>query len=98
MLMPVQTPLRLQLSGKGLTVGTGFIALTTLDSVPLAGEHEGADVTKRVLVLGLVPSLVDDFRRQLDMPDVELVGGTGMADIRSAFVQGISTTSSWAEG
>ena len=45
-------------------------------------------MTKRVLVLGLVPSLVDDFRRQLDMPDVEFVGGTGVDDIRSAFVRG----------
>ena len=45
-------------------------------------------MTKRVLVLGLMPSLLDDFRRQLNMPDVEFVGGTGVDDVRSAFVQG----------
>jgi len=45
-------------------------------------------VTRRVLILGLMPGLLDDFRRQLDVPDVELVGGTGVDDVRSAFVQG----------
>jgi len=45
-------------------------------------------MTRRVLVLGLMPGLLDDFRRQLDVPDVELVGGTGVDDVRSAFVQG----------
>jgi hypothetical protein len=45
-------------------------------------------MTKRVLILGLQPSLVDDFRRQLEMPDVEFVGGTGADDVRSALVQG----------
>jgi hypothetical protein len=48
----------------------------------------GADVTKRVLVLGLMPSLLDDFRRQLDMPEVEFVGGTEVDDVRAAFAQG----------
>ena len=45
-------------------------------------------MTRRVLILGLMPGLLDDFRRQLDVPDVELVGGTGVDDVRSAFVQG----------
>jgi len=45
-------------------------------------------MTRRVLFLGLMPGLLDDFRRQLDVPDVELVGGTGVDDVRSAFVQG----------
>jgi hypothetical protein len=44
-------------------------------------------MTKRVLLLGLLPNLVDDFRRQLDMSDLELLGGTGVDDVRSAFAQ-----------
>jgi hypothetical protein len=40
--------------------------------VPLADEMAGANMAKRVLVLGLQPSLVDDFLRQLDMPEPRL--------------------------
>jgi hypothetical protein len=44
-------------------------------------------MTTRVLLLGLVPNLVDDFRHELDMPDLDLLGGTVVEDVRSAFAQ-----------
>jgi len=39
---------------------------------------------KRVLFAGLRPDRVDDFRRQLDMPDVEFAGVTGVEEVRAA--------------
>ena len=45
-------------------------------------------MTKRVLLLGRVPNFVEDFRRQLNVPDLELVGGGGVEDVRSAFAEG----------
>lgn len=74
--------------GRQHTVGAGFLCDHYAGLVPLVGDMTGAGLTKRVLVLGFVPSLLDDFRRQLDMPDVEFVGGTGVDDVRSAFAQG----------
>jgi hypothetical protein len=43
---------------------------------------------KRVLLLGLTGVVVDDARAQLDSPEVELLGGSGIADVRSAFATG----------
>jgi hypothetical protein len=42
-------------------------------------------MTKRVLLLGLRPNLVEEFRQQLDMPGLELLAGTGVDDVRRAF-------------
>jgi hypothetical protein len=42
-------------------------------------------MAKRVMIVGLRAGLVDAFRRQLELPDVELLAGTGVEDIRSAF-------------
>lgn len=42
-------------------------------------------MTKRVMIVGLRAGLVDGFRQQLDRRDVDVVAGTGIEDIRSAF-------------
>lgn len=42
-------------------------------------------MTKRVMIVGLRAGLVDGFLQQLDLPDVDMVAGTGVEDIRSAF-------------
>jgi len=42
-------------------------------------------VTKRILLLGVMATLLDDVRQQLQIPDVELLAGTGIDDVRSAF-------------
>jgi hypothetical protein len=42
-------------------------------------------VTKRILLLGVKATLLDDVRQQVQMPDVELLAGTAMDDVRSAF-------------
>ena len=40
----------------------------------------------RVLILGLKPTLIENFHRELGlMDDVELVSGTGLDDLRAAF-------------
>jgi ABC-type nitrate/sulfonate/bicarbonate transport system substrate-binding protein len=43
---------------------------------------------KRVMIVGLRPELVRKFREQLDLPDVEMVDGTGPEDVRAAFAAG----------
>jgi hypothetical protein len=40
---------------------------------------------KTVLLLGLTGVVVEDVREQLQMPDVQLLGGTSIDDVRSAF-------------
>jgi hypothetical protein len=40
----------------------------------------------RVLILGLRPALVENFRRQLGQEDVELLTGTDLDGLRAAFV------------
>jgi hypothetical protein len=40
----------------------------------------------RVLILGLRPALVENFRRELVLPDVELLTGTDLDGLRAAFV------------
>jgi hypothetical protein len=42
---------------------------------------------KRVLLLGVLASVLDEARRQLDMPDVEFLGGNDVAAVRSALAQ-----------
>jgi hypothetical protein len=42
----------------------------------------------RVLILGLRPAFVEDFRRELGrIEDVELITGTDLAGLRAAFVE-----------
>jgi hypothetical protein len=40
----------------------------------------------RVLILGLRPALVENFRRELGSPDMELLSGTDLDALRAAFV------------
>ena len=40
---------------------------------------------KTVLLLGRTGVVVDDVQRQLDVTEVELIGGTGIDDVRAAF-------------
>jgi hypothetical protein len=44
-------------------------------------------MTKRILLLGAQAPVIDDVQQQLQMPDVEFIGGTGVGDVRSAFAQ-----------
>lgn len=44
-------------------------------------------MARNVLLLGRTGVVVDDVKDQLDMADVELFGGTGIEDVRSAFSQ-----------
>lgn len=47
-----------------------------------------ADATTRtVLLLGRRGVVIDDVKRQLDLPSVRLLGGTGIDDVRFAFAQ-----------
>lgn len=43
---------------------------------------------KTVLLLGRMGVVVDTVQRQLDLPDLRFIGGTGIDDVRSAFAQG----------
>ncbi len=42
-------------------------------------------MTKRILLLGVQQSALDDARQQLQLPDVELLAGHGVDDVRAAF-------------
>ncbi len=44
-------------------------------------------MTKNILLLGRRGVIVDDVQNQLHMPDIQLFGGTGIEDLRSAFAQ-----------
>ena len=44
-------------------------------------------MTKRVLLIGVMASVLDDVRQQLQMPDIELLAGTEARDVRPAFAQ-----------
>lgn len=46
---------------------------------------EDGSVAKRIMIVGLRAGLVEDFRQQLHLPDVELLAGTDVEDIRSEF-------------
>jgi len=43
---------------------------------------------KTVLLLGRTGIVVDTVQRQLALPDLRLIGGTGIDDVRKAFAQG----------
>lgn len=45
-------------------------------------------MSKRVLLLVAMATTVDDVRQRLQIADVELLGGTGLDDVRSAFADG----------
>jgi hypothetical protein len=45
-------------------------------------------MTKRILLLGVMAALLEDVQQQLQKPDIEFLGGTGVDDVRSAFGQG----------
>jgi hypothetical protein len=42
---------------------------------------------KKVLLAGLLPDRVDDFRRQLGVPDVEFTGVTKADEVREVFAR-----------
>lgn len=42
---------------------------------------------KNVLLLGRTGVVIDEAQQQLDMPHLQLFGGTGVDDVRSAFAQ-----------
>jgi hypothetical protein len=44
-------------------------------------------MTRNVLLLGRRGIIVDDVQRQLQMPDIQLYGGTGIEDLRSTFAR-----------
>jgi hypothetical protein len=44
-------------------------------------------MTKKVLLLGRRGAVIDDVQHQLEQADIELFGGTGIEDVRSAFAQ-----------
>lgn len=44
-------------------------------------------MAKRVLLLGVMAALLTDVRHELQSPDVEFLGGTGVDDVRSVFRQ-----------
>ncbi len=43
--------------------------------------------SKNVLLLGRTGVVIEEARQQLDMPRLQLFGGTGLDDARSAFAQ-----------
>jgi len=43
---------------------------------------------KTVLLLGRTGVVVDNVKRQLGLPDLRLIGGTGIDDVRRAFAGG----------
>jgi hypothetical protein len=45
-------------------------------------------MTKRILLLGATAAPLEDVQQQLQKPDIEFLGGTGVDDVRSAFGQG----------
>ncbi len=48
---------------------------------------EGANIAKNVLLLGRLGVVIADVQQQLRRPDIQLFGGTGVDDVRSAFAQ-----------
>lgn len=48
---------------------------------------EEVSMTKHVLLLGRSGVVIDDVQKQLGMPGIQLLGGTGIDDVRSAFAQ-----------
>jgi hypothetical protein len=48
---------------------------------------EDDHMAKRVLLLGVMAALLKDVQEELQRPDIEFLGGTGVDDVRSAFRQ-----------
>ncbi len=44
-------------------------------------------MTKNILLLGRTEVVIDDVQHQLDRADIQLFGGTGIEDVRSAFAR-----------
>lgn len=44
-------------------------------------------MTMNVLLLGRRQAVIDDVKRRLNLTDVELIGGTDLDDVRSAFAR-----------
>jgi len=45
-------------------------------------------MTTTVLLLGRTGIVIDDAERQLNLPDVHLIGGTRLEDVRDALARG----------
>src|SRR6266487_2601383 len=54
---------------------------------PEGSGHLRTSMAKRILLLGVRATLVEEVRQDLQRPDVEFLGGTGVDDVRSAFGQ-----------
>jgi hypothetical protein len=44
-------------------------------------------MTRTVLLLGLKGVVVEDVKNELQMPDLQVLGGTGLEDVRAAFAR-----------
>lgn len=44
-------------------------------------------ITKTVLLLGRRGDVIEEVKRQLELPGVHLIGGTGLDDVRRTFAQ-----------
>ncbi len=44
-------------------------------------------MAKRAFLIGRTQSVIDDVIKQLDTPEIQLIGGTGITDLQSAFDQ-----------
>src|SRR5690348_11230687 len=45
-------------------------------------------MTKRVLLVGLKDTVVDDARQKVRVPNLQIMGATGIRDVRLAFAEG----------
>ena len=45
-------------------------------------------MTKKILLLGRKGIVVDDAKSKIDIPELEILGGTGIEDVRAAFAHG----------
>jgi hypothetical protein len=52
-----------------------------------AGVSRSTSMPKRVLLLGVLASVVDEAKQQLHLADIEFLGGAEVDDVRSAFAQ-----------
>ena len=44
-------------------------------------------MTSNVLLLGRTTTVIGDAEQQLNMPGIQLIGGTGIDDVRAAFAR-----------
>ncbi|MGZ3666166.1 MAG: hypothetical protein ACXVDA_16985 [Ktedonobacterales bacterium] len=54
---------------------------------PVYIRHEGNSMTKYILLLGRTSIVVENVQHQLQMPDIQLFGGTGLDDVWSLFAR-----------